>query len=209
METETDTAQPGLPEMRGTGLLEPSSAGSTLAMLRSLPARLNDQQLAQARAIAKASLPSPAPLTDEGFEKAMLTLAILPRRKDDETTGEVRMRVYRQALGRMPKAQFLWTVARAIERSKFFPSISEFLAISKEWKRWDDACEAQREARIRVAREENARHIDSHRRRAGPLTQEIVDGMSEAMKALGLRVGALVEVDGKIIPNPKPQETAQ
>lgn len=208
METETEP-QASLPEMKGTGLLERSSAASTLAMLRNLPARLDDQQLAQVAAIAKSDLPSLPPMTADEFDKGMNALSILPRRKDDETTGEVRLRIFRQALGRMARVQFIWIVARAIERSKFFPSIKELLDIGQEWKRWDDACEAQREARVRMAREQDQRQIDSTRRKYGPMTQEAVDQMDEAMKAIGLKLGALIEVDGKIIPNPEPEGAQQ
>lgn len=88
------TEQQHLPEIQATGLLAPSTAASTLAMLKALPPILADHQFEQVKAIAKAPLPSLPGVGDEGFGKAMKLLETsLKRRKEDaEADGELKFR---------------------------------------------------------------------------------------------------------------------
>lgn len=205
-----ETAQPSLPTIAATGLLEPSTAAHTLAMLKELPASLTDEQFAQVKAIAKAPLPSPLGVGEEGFGKAMKLLETsLKRRKDDaEGDGELKFRAYRKCLAHLSHPQLWWTVEQAIMRLTFFPTVKELLDIAEGWERRDEATEAQRLAKLLVNREVNRRLSQQNRKPAPPpLTQDMIDKMDPALRSMGLKLGHLIERDGKIIANPEPEGT--
>lgn len=206
---EQDTAQPNLPTIAGTGLLEPSTAASTLAMLKALPTSLTDEQFNQVKAIAKAPLPSLPRVGDEGFGKAMKLLETsLKRRKDDaEGDGELKFRAYRKCLAHLSHPQLWWAVEQAMVRMTFFPTIKELLDIAEGWERRDEATEAHRLAKLLANREVNRRLKEQSRKPAPPLTQEMIDKMDPEMRSLGLKLGHLIERDGKVIANPEPEGT--
>lgn len=206
---EQETAQPNLPTITGTGLLEPSTAASTLAMLKALPTSLTDEQFNQVKAIAKAPLPCPPRVGDEGFGKAMKLLETsLKRRKDDaDGDGELKFRAYRQCLGHLSHPQLWWAVEQALVRLTFFPTIKELLDIAEGWERRDEATEAKRLARMLVNVEVNRRLREQNRKPAPPLTQDMIDKMDPEIRRLGLKLGHLIERDGKVIANPEPEGT--
>lgn len=210
MTTDPETAQPSLPTIAGTGLLEPSTAAHTLAMLKALPTSLTDEQFNQVKAIAKAPLPSPLGVSEEGFGKAMKLLeASLKRRKDDaDGDGELKFRAYRKCLSHLSHPQLWWTVEQALIRLTFFPTVKELLDIAEGWERRDEATEAHRLAKLLMNREVNRRLV-AHSRKAPapPLTQEFIDKMDPEMRSLGLKLGHLIERDGKVIANPEPEGT--
>lgn len=206
-----DTAQQHLPEIQATGLLAPSTAASTLAMLKALPASLTDDQFAQAKAIAKATLPSPPRASEDNFVQAMKLLETsLKRRKEDaEGDGELKFRSYRKCLSHLSHPQLWWTVEQAMRRMTFFPTIKELLDIAEGWERRDEATEAQRLAKLLVNREVNRRlNQQSRKAPSPPLTQESVDAMPDELKRLGLKLGYLIEQDGKVIPAPEQEDAA-
>lgn len=204
-----ETAQQHLPEIQATGLLSPSDAGSTLTMLRNLPASLTDEQFEQVKAIAKAPLPSPPRIGDKAFEQALMMMATsLARRTTDAEIGEVQIRVYRRCLAHLSAPQMWWTVEEALKRLKFFPTVKELLDIAEGWERRDDATEAQRLARLLTNREVNRRLKEKSRKApAPPLTQEFIDKMDPEMRSLGLKLGHLIEVDGKVVAAPETEGT--
>lgn len=204
-----ETAQQHLPEIQATGLLSPSDAASTLTMLRNLPPSLTDEQFAQVKVIAKAPLPSPARIGDKAFEQAVLMLAAsLARRTTDAEIGEVQIRVYRRCLAHLSAPQMWWTVEEALKRLKFFPTVKELLDIAEGWERRDDATEARRLARLLTNREVNRRLKEQSRKApAPPLTQEFIDKMDPEMRSLGLKLGHLIEVDGKVVAAPETEGT--
>ncbi len=206
---EQETAQPSLPTIAATGLLEPSTAASTLAMLKALPANLTDEQFNQVKAIAKAPLPSLPRVGDEGFGKAMKLLETsLKRRKDDEDSdGELKFRAYRKCLAHLSHPQLWWAVEQAMIRLTFFPTIKELLDIAEGWERRDEATEAHRLAKLLANREVNRRLVAQSRKPVPPLTQEMIDKMDPEMRSLGLKLGHLIERDGKVIANPEPEGT--
>lgn len=209
MTTEPETAQQHLPMIPATGLLAPSTATSTLAMLKALPEALTDQQFAQVKAIARADLPSLPRIGERAFTEALTLLdASLPRRKDDAATGELKFRAYRECLSHLRADEMWWTVREAIKRCRFFPTVKELLDIAAEWRRRDDATEAHRLAKLLASREVN-RRLAAHARKAPApaLTQEFIDKMDPEMRSLGLTLGHLIERDGKIIANPEPEGT--
>lgn len=207
---DTQTAQANLPTIDGTGFLVASTAGQTLEMLKALPSSLTDEQFAQVKAIAKAPLPCPAPLTDESFGKAMKLLDVsLKRRKDmADQDSELMLRTYRRCLSHLSYAQLGWAIGEAIKRLTFFPSVKELLDIAEGWERRDDATEAQRLARLLTNREVNRRLREQSRKPAPPLTQEMIDKMDPELRRLGLTLGHLIEVNGRVIANPEPEGSA-
>lgn len=179
-------------------------------MLRELPTSLSDEQFEQVKAIAKADVP-PLPRIGPNAMSEALTLldSSLPRRKSDDATGELRLRAYRECLSHLRADEMWWTVREAIKRCQFFPTVKELLDIAEGWQRRDDATEAHRLARLLASREVNRRLVAQSRKApAPPLTQEFIDKMDPEMRSLGLKLGHLIERDGKIIPNPEPEGKA-
>ena len=207
---EQETAQQHLPTIQATGFLAPSTAGHTLAMLKGLPTSLTDQQFEQVKAIAKAPLPCLPGVGDEGFGKAMKLLETsLKRRKEDaDADGELKFRAYRKCLAHLSHPQLWWAVEQAMVRLTFFPTIKELLDISEAWERRDEATEAHRLAKHLVNREMNRRHVESLRKPpAPPLTQDVIDAMAPELRSMGLKLGYLVEVDGKVVAAPETEGT--
>lgn len=205
------TEQQHLPEIQATGFLAPSTAGQTLAMLRALPASLSDQEFEQVKAIAKAPLPSPAPLTDESFGKSMKLLDInLKRRKDvADDDAELMMRTYRRCLAHLSHPQLGWAIGEAIKRLTFYPTVKELLDIAEGWERRDEATEAHRLAKLLTNREVNRRLKEQNRKPPPPpLTEEAIAAMSPELRSMGLKLGHLIEVDGKVIPAPEQEDAA-
>lgn len=206
-----DDQQQHLPEIQATGFLAPQSAGQTLAMLKALPASLSDHQFEQVKAIAKAPLPSPPPITDENFGKSMTLLEInLKRRKDlADDDADLMLRTYRRCLSHLSHPQFEWTVGEAIKRLTFYPTVKELLDIAEGWERRDDATEAHRLAGLLFNREVNRRLREQSRKApAPPITEESIAAMSPELRSMGLKLGYLAEVDGKVIPTPETEDKA-
>lgn len=203
--TDQQTAQANLPEIQATGLLAPSTAGQTLAMLKSLPTILTDEQFEQVKAIARAPLPSPAPLNDENFGKAMKVLDVsLKRRKDmQDGDADLMLRTYRRCLSHISHPQLGWAIGEAIKRLTFYPTVKELLDIAEGWERRDEATEAHRLAKLLANRENNRRLIAQSRKAPAPeLTQEFIDAMTPELRSIGLKLGHLIEVDGKVVAAP-------
>jgi hypothetical protein len=180
-------------------------------MLKALPTSLSDQQFEQVKAIAKATLPCLPGVGDEGFGKAMKLLETsLKRRKEDaDGDGELKFRAYRKCLGHLSHPQLWWAVEQAMIRLTFFPTIKELLDIAEGWERRDEATEAHRLAKLLANRENNRRLVAQSRKApAPPLTQEAVDAMAPELRSMGLKLGHLIERDGKIIPAPEQEDAA-
>lgn len=201
--------QANLPEIQATGLLSPSVAASTLTMLKNLPTSLTDEQFEQVKAIAKAPLPSPARIGDKAFEQAVMMMATtLARRTTDAEVGEVQIRVYRRCLSHLSAPEMWWTVEEALKRLKFFPTVKELLDISEGWVRRDEATEAHRLANLLLNREVNRRLREQNRKPPPPpMTQEFIDAMLPEIRSMGLKLGHLIEVDGKVVAAPEPEGT--
>ena len=186
----------------GTALIEPSIVTSTLETLKALPARLDDQQMQMVSSIAKAELPSPVPTDDRHFAACMKALSILPRRRDDEATGEVRLKIFRSTMGHLAREQLDWLTREAVKSFEWFPSVKQLLDLAEKWTRADEAVEARRLAKKRMNAEIQYRIREQSRVKAPPITQDAVDAMSPEMQRIGLKAGALIEVDGKVVPAP-------
>jgi hypothetical protein len=122
-----------------TALKPPSDTAETLTFLRSLPARLDDTQLARVREIAQSSLVPLPPVSPKQFVAAMRKLSILPRRADDEMTGEERVKVYARMFGSYPAEAIGYMTRRALEECQWFPTPAQCLNIIGGYQRSDQA----------------------------------------------------------------------
>lgn len=175
--------------------------------LTRLPDRLDDQQLAAVREIAEAPLPT-LPICDERtFGQALrMMLAALPRRNADDISGELFVAAYERQLGHLNRFQVEYLMDKALQRCRWFPTISECIEIAGEWRRDDEALRRKREAESMVRSEEHARHWDRHRihneYRERKLTQADVDKMTPVLVDIGLTCGALRrDENGNVVVN--------
>lgn len=173
-------------------------------MLQALPDRLTPDQCQMLAEINRAPLPELGRISDNAFAEVMKLLDTLKRKAVDEDSAALFYRVYERGIRHMPAKQIWWAVDEAIKTCTFFPTVAEFIKIAERWQRADEAVLVKREA-ARLLNRERIRRLNV-RKPAPPLTQDAVDRMAEDEKRLGLKVGALVERDGKIIPNPEPME---
>lgn len=179
-------------------------------MLKALPNSLTDEQFEQVKAIAKADVPPLPAIGPKAMTEALTMLdSSLPRRSTDTASGELRLRAYRQCLSHLRAEQMWWTVQQAIKSCRFFPTVKELLDIAEGWERRDEATEAHRLAKLLVNREVNRRLREQSRKPPPPpLTQEAVDAMPQELRSMGLKLGHLIEVDGKVIPAPEQEDAA-
>lgn len=165
-----------------------------------LPAvvRLSDSQLAAAEAVAAAPLPDLPQADAHFFGQCMKMLDTLPRRKDDDVSGELRFRAYEIAIGSRPKDAIQFLVTEALRNCKFFPSTSECVEILSRWERADDAVRMRRECTAAARRERNARFDELMARlSAGSVEQDEIDGLSVVVKRIAETRGYLrLNADG-------------
>ena len=89
----------------GTALPEiPGNAASRMDFKRPAPmtsqiVRLDDRQLEELATVAESPLPALLPCDGEEFTKLIMTMATMPRRADDDTTGKLRLAILRRVLG--------------------------------------------------------------------------------------------------------------
>lgn len=190
-------------ETKGTDLIAPCNAASTLATLQAMTIPLSESERMTAEAVMCAPLPPLTPTDAKHFAACMVSLSILPRRADDDVKGEVRHRIYESCLNHLPRAQLDWVTQQWIKTQKWFPQVSELLDLARKWERRDAS------TRCKVS----ARHLleadAAHRPGSGParpLTQDDVDGWSGPWRAplisMGLACGALIEdSDGRVVLN--------
>jgi hypothetical protein len=169
--------------------------------LTALPERLDDRTLAAVKEIAAAPvpcLPSCDPTTLNQTLRMMLSA--LPRRHSDDISGELFVAAYQRKLGNLPKPQIDYLCDRALERCRWFPTIAECLEIVAEWRRRDEYTRRRAEAAEMAMREEMRRKADARKAKQASLTQQGVDNLCPELRAMGLKCGALVERDGKVMP---------
>lgn len=181
----TDQANlPMLSETPATGSLGASTRSPVSEMLRSLPARLDDRQMAMVEEIANSRLPA-LPHTDEShLAKCMLALdANLPRRQTDNDSAKLRIATWAKFFGEMPRQQVEFMCRVALTKHTFFPTIAEFLAIAKEWERGDAASQERALARGIATRECERRRMEARQRlRYEEVPQAEIDAMPEWLR---------------------------
>lgn len=88
----------------------------------------------------------------------MRSLSILPRKADDEVTGELRVALYRRILGVHPTGAIAFLCEETLRRCKWFPSIAECLEIIADFPGGlSDLAKAKTIAAARIRHEMQAR----------------------------------------------------
>ncbi len=172
----------------GTDLPEPSTPKSNaLAAVR-----LDDQALAMLTDMAASPLPALPPCPDGDFAELLRALTILPRRADDEVTGELRAKIYRRKLGGYSHDALKFMVSTALDELDWFPTIAQCQAILARWERNDEAVHRQAAAANLVRAERRARFDDVMRALEGrEMDQAAIDALPERLRVIGMERGFL------------------
>lgn len=126
-----------------------------VSILSNLPARLDDQMLAMVEQISSLPLPMLSPCDDGHLVKCLRLMSVLPRKGDDDLTGEIRVKLFQRKLAHLPKEAVSYLADKAIDRCDWFPTIKEALAIAAEWQKPEIALKAR--ALVAAKRERQTR----------------------------------------------------
>lgn len=169
----------------GTGSKGPLTAAFPDLDLMTLPARLDDTTLAQVEVIANSPLPALSRCDDGHFLKCMRSLAILPKRADSETSGELRTALYQRMLGHLSHDAISFLTENALATCQWFPTIAECNTIVARWQRNDAAVQRRARAEGRARAERQARFDEAMDALAGrTLDQLAIDALPERWKAI-------------------------
>lgn len=192
-----------------TELRQPSTDDLDLA---NLPDRLDDAMLARVQDIASSPLPPEQPCDERHFNQCLrVMLSVLPKRAQDDVSGELFVGAYQRKLGKFSNAAISFLADKALERCRWFPTIAECYEILGDYRRSDDVVLRKIEAgRIAMA-EDRARLGDRRRwqevRHTEEWTEELIASLSPPLVNIGLACGALTrDENGKVIPAPIPEE---
>lgn len=194
----TDQATlPMLTAIPETDKPEPSTTASALELLRTLPARLTDEQLAMVEEIATSPLPALQRTDERHLMQSMKVLdANLPRRATDVDSGAIRVATWHRIFGEMPRQQVEFMCHNALLRHTFFPTVAEFLAVAKEWQRGDALSREQRLARARLDQERLLRRSEARQRlRYEEFPQAEIDALPEWLRETLVDDGVLLKHD--------------
>lgn len=181
-----------------------------LTVLNHLPERLDDTQLATVEHIARLPVDALPPASEDHFLKCMRTMGTMPKRKDDELTGELRLNLYRRHFGSQPAAALSYLVERATLDLKFFPTPQEAKVILDRWSRTDGPHRAVQFAQLRVRQELQARFDDVVAQlKEGKVTQEQVDALPERWKRILATQGFVRDVTYALRPWTVPQQEGE
>jgi hypothetical protein len=172
----------------GTDLPEPSTPRSkTLAAVR-----LDDQALAKMEELAAAPLPDLPPCGDGELAELLRALTILPRRNDDEVTGELRNAFYKRKLRPYPHDAIKFMVSTVLDELNWFPTIAQCLDILARWRRNDDAVHRRASAASLARAEHRARFNDIMRAlESRELDQPGIEALPKALRDIGVERGFL------------------
>lgn len=199
----TDTAKPigeFLPALAAGETASPApSTASTLAspsaaleFLAGLPDRIGDADLAKVDDIASAALAPLHPASPEHFASCLRSLSILPRRADDDCTGEQRIRLYARMLGDQPAEAMSYLTRTALGRCQWFPTIAECLEIVGGWMRSGEDVIARSRAMAAASRERQARFDETLAAlKARSLSQAEIDALPDRTKRIAADKGWL------------------
>jgi hypothetical protein len=172
--------------------------------LENLPARLDDRTLAMVEDLASSPLPPLLPCDEDFFLKCLRSLSILPKRKDDALSGELRAGLYYRKLKGYPKDAMSFLVSEALERCEWFPSIKECLDMLGRWKRADEALVAKLAAGQIARRERLARLNETMAAlERGELDGDAIAALPERFRDIAeTRALIWVDPDGSYRPRP-------
>lgn len=171
---------------------------------------MDDKTLCRVRDIANAPLP-PEPAADpRHFGQCLrILLAVLPKRSQDELSGELFIAAYQRKLGHFSNAGMSYLADKAMDKCQWFPTIAECLEIMEGYWRQDDLWQRRNFARELDQRERSARNreeLAARRIEHAKMTQADVDVLPEGLKRIGLRAGYLIEgEDGRVLLTPEPE----
>jgi hypothetical protein len=142
-------------------------------------ARLDDETLAAAQALAVAPLPTLEPCDRDHFNQCLrVMLAVLPKRNSDDVSGKLLISAYQKKLGGYPTDQISYLADQATAKCEWFPSIAECISLMQGWKRNDDPVHVRRRAETAVRRELEARMDETMARlAAGQCDQAEIDAL--------------------------------
>ena len=139
-------------------------------------------------------------------------LAALPKRSQDDVSGELLVAAYQRKLGHLSAAQLSYIADKALGECKWFPTIAECLEMLEGYRRNDDMVQRQALAAKIYNREIESYNNDRRtweNARAHFMTQEQVDAMTDQVKRIGVACGALIQGDdGVIRPRRLPPENS-
>lgn len=189
---ETDQAiGTKLPAIMADVTIETASNAPSTAKATAL-ARLDDQALAKAEALANSPLPCLPPCDDGKFNQFMRTLATLARRASDDDKGELQVAIYRRMLGHYPRDALAFMVETTIAECDWFPSVKQCLEILARWKRSDGDVHSRARAAAAVRAEHRARFdeiMGTLERRE--FDQGQIDALPERIRSIGAERGFL------------------
>jgi hypothetical protein len=148
-----------------------------------LPVRLDDDTLASVENWLARPIP-PLEVADRDYVLQFIRLlSDMPRRGDDDATGQVRAENILAHLVGMPRAQLTWMAREAHVRWTFFPSVKQLVDLAAEWTRDDSHARARKLATVKVERERQYRLADARRRlKWEPCEQAWIDALPEGVK---------------------------
>lgn len=190
MESRQDTSN-----SMTSGMVSPAHLIANLD-LSNLPERLDDATLDRLKEVARLPLPPEDACDARHFGQCLrIMLAVLPKRSQDDLSGELFVAAYQRKLGDRSNAAISFLADKAMERCQWFPTIAECLDILSEYRRSDELLTKWLDLRRIVSSEEKKREIEGLRfrnNRAADLTQEDVDAMPDYLKRIGIAAGALM-----------------
>lgn len=143
-------------------------------------------------ALANSPLPALPRCSDDQFNKSMRALSMLPRRGDDDTTGELRVEIYQAMLGHYPNAAIRFMSATALSELEWFPSPKQCLDILRRWKRSDGEGQKRSRAAAMVRAEHQARFDATMTQlELREFDQAQIDALPERTRSIGAERGFL------------------
>lgn len=143
-----------------------------------LPSRLDDRTFQAVRKLSREPLPPLPPCDEVHFSMCFRVISILPRKADDDLTGEVRAKLYRRILGEYPADALSYLSESAIRTCDWFPTPHQCLDILSGWSRNDKYTRIRNRAATLARSEGEARFAelceDVAQRK---LSQQQIDGL--------------------------------
>lgn len=184
---------------------------NALAILRGLPERLGDLDYAMAKEMAAAPVPELSPVDPQYFSVCLRKLGTLPRKNDDEKTGEERTKIYARMLGSNPVEAIDFLMETAFKECRWFPTVAECLDILARWKRNDEPMQAHLLAKTICQRERQVRFDALMGRLARrELDQNEIDALPDRIKEMAEVRAYLWRCDcGCYVARPIPQVSVE
>lgn len=150
-----------------------------MTRLANLPARLDDETLANVDAFARSSPPALKITDRDHMLEFMRLMSDMPRQSADAATGKVKIENMQRLLGHLPRITLDWLLDEAHRRFTFYPSIHQLLELAQQWTRTDDAVQARMIAARKARDERDARLTETRNRlRSERCDQAWIDGLT-------------------------------